>query len=335
MVPMPSVVLVKLTNVYGILAKNVFVDCRFGTCIMQDGDFTTFSYSVVWAAAERMREEKYRVRCPFARLNKWFIQKTVDATLLERDILASEQRYKDTNEGRTSPISDGSTTPPPSEHASLSDRDEKVQVVIPEGQYICLVPTKHNPVFGIVAENVTEKMSSGRCIMAKALPSEPSEIKTLPMERLQKGVNRMNLKVYKRLCPCEHLDDLLAADKVDYVEQSTEMVDANNSPPADTADTDMVDANNSPPADTAEKVDAGILLEDGTYVCFIQKQSRPRFGVLMRDVTEDEKCGTCLLADPTFESYTYQDFSLDVLQRAADRFDQEAYGTQARVILEM
>jgi hypothetical protein len=38
MVPKSSVVPVKLTNVYGILAKNVFADCSFGTCIMQDGD---------------------------------------------------------------------------------------------------------------------------------------------------------------------------------------------------------------------------------------------------------------------------------------------------------
>jgi hypothetical protein len=52
----------------------------------------------------------------------------------------------------------------------------------------------------------------------------------------------------------------------------------------------------------------------------------------MRDVTQDEQCGTCLLADMTFESYTYQDFSLGILQRVADRFDKQAYGTKARVI---
>ncbi len=211
MLPKPSVVPAKLINVYGILAKEILAESRFGTCIMQDGIFSTFSCSVVWAAVERMRDKKFRSRCPLARLTKWFTSKTGDTTELERDKRESEQRYKVTIEGRTSPTfspvtSDRSTTPPPSEHAPSSDREELCHVVIPEGQYICIVPTKHNPVFGIVAQNVTYKMSSGRCIMANALSSQPTEVQILPMEKLQKAVARMNLNVYKQLCPSKHLD---------------------------------------------------------------------------------------------------------------------------------
>jgi hypothetical protein len=51
----------------------------------------------------------------------------------------------------------------------------------------------------------------------------------------------------------------------------------------------------------------------------------------MRDVTQDEECGTCILGDMTFESYTYQDFPLDVLERASKRFLDQVYSTQARV----
>jgi hypothetical protein len=112
MLPKPNFVPEKLINVYGILAKDVFADGRFGTCVMQDGYFVTFSYSVVWAAKERMGDEKYRSRCPFARLKNWFAAKTADATQFERDILASEQRYLETIVGHTSPTSDRSTTPP-------------------------------------------------------------------------------------------------------------------------------------------------------------------------------------------------------------------------------
>ena len=172
-----------------------------------------------------MGDEKYRSRCPFARLNNWFAAKTADSTQFERDILASEQRYLETIVGHTSPTSDRSTTPPPSQPAPSSDRDEKAQVVIPEGQYICLVPTKHNPIFGIVAENVMENMSSGRCIMVKTLSAEPPKAQNLLIARLQKAINRMNLKVYQDQCPYAVLDDLLAANKREESFEAPEMVE--------------------------------------------------------------------------------------------------------------
>jgi hypothetical protein len=311
MLPKPNFVPEKLINVYGILAKDVFADGRFGTCVMQDGNFVTFSYSVVWAAKERMGDEKYRSRCPFARLNNWFAAKTADATQFERDILASEQRYLETIVGHTSPPSDRSTTPSPSEHAPSTDREEKAQVVIPEGQYICLVPIKHNPIFGIVAENVMEKMSSGRCIMVKTLSAELPKVQTLPIVKLQKAIKRMDLTVYQDQCPYAVLDDLLAANKREESFEAPEMVAANYSPTHETS---------------------SYVFRDGTYLCFLNKKGNTIYGVLMRDVAQDEECGTCLLGDMTFESYTYQDFSLAVLQRATKRFDQQVYSTQARVI---
>ena len=93
MLPKVGSVPEKLTNVYGTLAKDVFENCTFGTCVMQDGSLTTFSYSVVWAAKERMLDDKYRTRCPYTRLTQWFTSKRANATDFEREILASEQRY--------------------------------------------------------------------------------------------------------------------------------------------------------------------------------------------------------------------------------------------------
>ena len=94
----------KMISVYGTLANDVLEICRYGTCVMQDGTFSTFAYSVVWAAKERMRDEKYRSRCPYTRLKQWFTSKSVDATEFAREILASEQRYKETIEGTNSPM---------------------------------------------------------------------------------------------------------------------------------------------------------------------------------------------------------------------------------------
>jgi hypothetical protein len=156
-----------------------------------------------------------------------------------------------------------------------------------------------------------EKMSSGRCIMVKTLSAEPPKAQTLLIAKLQKGINRMNLKVYQDQCPYAVLDDLLAADKREESFQATEMVDANYSPPSEPS---------------------SYVFQDGTFLCFLNKKRNTIYGVLMRDVTQGEECGTCLLGDMTFESYTYQDFSLLVLQRAAKRFDQQVYSTQARVI---
>ena len=304
----------KMINVYGTLAKDVFANCRYGTCVMQDGTFSTFAYSVVWAAKERMRDDKYRSRCPYTRLKQWFTSKSVDATEFAREILASEQRYKETIEGTNSPTSDASTPPPPSEQAPSSERDEQAHVIIPEGQFICLTPTKHSAVFGIVAEIVTDKMSSGRCIMVKALSMDPPKVQNLPMDKLEEGVKRMILNVYKEQCPYGVLNELLAADKRDKSEQSTDMGDAE---------------------DSTSHESSSLLFQEGTYVFFNNKKGLPIFGVLMRDVTTDDVSGTCLMANQTFDRFTFQDFSLVVLQRVADRFEKQINSTKERVINNM
>jgi hypothetical protein len=60
--------------------------------------------------------------------------------------------------GKTSsPDSSKSATSPLPPEASL--------VIIHEGEHICLLKTKHDPVFGIVAQNVTDDMSHAACIM--------------------------------------------------------------------------------------------------------------------------------------------------------------------------
>ena len=163
-----------------------------------------------------------------------------------------------------------------------------------------MTPGKHTPVFGIVAENVTDKMSSGRCWTVKSHSMDPNSAKVqiVLMEQLEKGLKRMDLHVYQKQCPYEVLKELLAADKRDKSEESTDMGAADY---------------------TATNETSSVLLHEGTYVCIQPKKAKLNFGVLMRDVTLDDKSGTCLIASLAFERYTYQDFSLDVLQKVVDR----------------
>ncbi len=210
MTPKENVVPTAMVNSYGKLAHDVFAEAQYGHCIMQDGNVDTFSYTVMWAAAERMREEKFRSRCPTTRLDRWFALRRADQSNLDRDMRESEQRYKEKIVARSSSTSSpNSTTSPKSPlppEASL--------VLIHEGEHICILKTKHEPVFGVVAENVTDDMSHAACIMIGTL-TEPSMYQKLKFAKLKKAVERMALNVYKGLCPSSNLDALLASEQRD------------------------------------------------------------------------------------------------------------------------
>jgi hypothetical protein len=130
---------------------------------------------------------------------------------LDRDIRESEQRYKEKIlvqiSKTSSPDSTKSETSPPPPEASL--------VVINEGEHICVLKAKHDPVFGIVAENVTDDMSHAAVIMLFPERGRPPIFQKIKLGKLQKAVERMTLNVYKALCPSGTLDALLASEQRD------------------------------------------------------------------------------------------------------------------------
>ena len=131
---------------------------------------------------------------------------------MDRDIRESEQRYKGkllVQLGKTSsPDSSTSATSPLPPEASF--------VVIHEGEHICLLKTKHDPVFGIVAENVTDDMSHAAVIMLFPERGRSPIFQKIKLGKLQqKAVERMTLNVYKALCPSGTLDALLASEQRD------------------------------------------------------------------------------------------------------------------------
>jgi hypothetical protein len=110
MMPKQNVLPTVMVNSYGKLAHDVFAESEFGNCIMQDGKVDTFSYTVMWAGVERMRDEKFSSRCPTTRLNRWFTLRRADQCNLDRDIRESEQRYKEKILGQTSNTSSPDST---------------------------------------------------------------------------------------------------------------------------------------------------------------------------------------------------------------------------------
>ena len=139
MLPKPDGLPTVLVNVYGKLAHDVFAECLFGTCIMQEGHCVTFSYTVLWAAVERMRQEKFSSRCPTVRLNNWYNLKRADQRKLDIEIRESEQRYKSIPcHGQTCTRS----SPVPSLETTLPAPEESTQVLINEGAYVCVNKSK-------------------------------------------------------------------------------------------------------------------------------------------------------------------------------------------------
>jgi hypothetical protein len=217
---------------------------------------------------------------------------------LDRDIRESEQRYKDKIQVQMSktfsPDSTKSETSPPPPEASL--------VVINEGEHICVLQEKHDPVFGIVAENVTDDMSHAACIMLLPERGRPPIFQKIKLRKLQKAVERMTLNVYKALCPSGTLDALLASEQRDaaallgkiakcHMGGTKEAEDgkvsvepsATEPPPTSlnfTADEDLGDVTTALHPDlhpdTPTDADLDILIDDGTFVCFQKKISQLR-----------------------------------------------------------
>jgi hypothetical protein len=86
MLPKQTLMPSKLVNVYGILAHDVREGAAYGTCIMQDGSFNTFSFPVMLVAVERMHDDIYSTRCPQVRLAQWLEVKCLPTSNLDGEI---------------------------------------------------------------------------------------------------------------------------------------------------------------------------------------------------------------------------------------------------------
>jgi hypothetical protein len=273
---------------------------------------------------------------------------------LDRDIRESEQRYKEKIlvqiSKTSSPDSTKSETSPPPPEASL--------VVINEGEHICVLKAKHDPVFGIVAENVTDDMSHAAVIMLFPERGRPPIFQKIKLGKLQKAVERMTLNVYKALCPSGTLDALLASEQRDAAallgkiakchmggtkdaEDGKVSVEPSATEPPPTflnftADEDLGDVTTALHPhlhpDTPTDADLDILIDHGTFVCF-QKRNKPTTcGVLVHDVTADNHSGTCLMMDMTYEGLGYDTFPLRTLEKGVKEFTRFSYYKQVLVM---
>jgi hypothetical protein len=214
--------------------------------------------------------------------------------------------------GKTSPpdSSKSATSPPPPEAS---------RVVFHEGKHICVLKTKHDPVFGILAQNVTEDMSHAACIMLFPERGRPPIYQKIKLGKLQKAVERMTLNVYKALCPSDALNALLASEQRDAVAMLGKIAkcqmggtkeaedgkvsiepSTTDQPPASgnfTADDVLGDVTTALNPDTTTDPELDILIDDGTFVCFQKKNKPTTCGVLVHDVTKDNHSGTCLMMD--------------------------------------
>jgi len=350
MMPKQIVFPTVMVNKYGKLAHDVFEESEFGSCIMQDGSVDTFSYTVIWAGVERMGDEKFRCRCPKARLERWFTNRRADQSSLDRDIRESEQRYKDKLQvqisNTSSPDSTESATSPPPPEAKL--------VLIHQGEHICLLKTKHEPVFGIVAHNVTDDMSHAACIMWFPERGRPPIYEKIKLGKLQKAVERMTLNVYKALCPSGALNALLASEQRDAVAMLGKIAkcqmggtkeaedgkvsiepSTTDQPPASgnfTADDVLGDVTTALNPDTTTDPELDILIDDGTFVCFQKKNKPTTCGVLVHDVTKDNQSGTCLMMDMTYEGLGYDTFPLRTLEQGVKEMTRLPYHKQVLIM---
>jgi hypothetical protein len=132
MLPKNKVTPGKLVNVYGKLAHDLTTQTRTGLCILQDGQWYKATFLMMVEGMDRMKEERYRSRCPTGRLQSWYDKKCLDKSQVEE---ASLQHQNEDHLGGVCSI--------------------------PEGQHVCIQIAKHAVVFGILAHNVTETMLYG------------------------------------------------------------------------------------------------------------------------------------------------------------------------------
>jgi hypothetical protein len=80
--------------VFGILASDVDEARLFGSCLMSDGQYQTFSCHVLGVAAARCRTEPYKVLCPRVMLLSLLLERNRDKRAMLHDIGMVESDLK-------------------------------------------------------------------------------------------------------------------------------------------------------------------------------------------------------------------------------------------------
>jgi hypothetical protein len=251
----------KLVNVYGKLAHDLTTQTRTGLCILQNGEWYKATFLMMMEGMDRMKEEKFRSRCPTGRLQSWYDKKCLDETQVEK--------------------------------ASLEHQNEEHLcgvLSIAEGQHVCIQIAKHEVVFGILAHNVTETMLHGTCIISDTAVGSV-KYKTYAYLTLLSGVARLRLNVHKVRTPTAELETKLALEKLDPLAMAMKIANASQMYTTGPGNKDKkglsVDAthNTLPRTDIAdhhaEQPRSEIALSKDTRVCLILSPFKIVFGVVV------------------------------------------------------
>jgi hypothetical protein len=84
---------------YGILAVDVNEESLFGTCIMGNGNFVSYSFDMLWAAVERYNDPSVRMACPTSQLKRLLMICKADQKAFKLQIREAVAEYKKSNRG--------------------------------------------------------------------------------------------------------------------------------------------------------------------------------------------------------------------------------------------
>jgi hypothetical protein len=84
---------------YGILAVDVNEESLFGTCIMGNGDFVSYSFAMLYASVERYKDESVRLACPTSQLKGHLMICKADQKAFKIKIREAVAEYKKSNRG--------------------------------------------------------------------------------------------------------------------------------------------------------------------------------------------------------------------------------------------
>jgi hypothetical protein len=243
---------------------------------------------------DRMKEEKFRSRCPTGRLQSWYDKKCLDETQVEKATLEHQ------NEEHLCGV-----------------------LSIAEGQHVCIQIAKHEVVFGILAHNVTETMLHGTCIISDTAVGSV-KYKTYAYLTLLSGVARLRLNVHKVRTPTAELETKLALENLDPLAMAMKIANATQMYTTGPGNKDKKGLSVDATHNTLPRTD--IALSKDTRVCLILSPFKVVFGVVVHIEAKDSN-GTCMIADEFEESVWYQTSSLKTLHEAVRRLDEHAYRT--------
>ena len=111
---------------YGILAVDVNEESLFGTCIMDNGRFVCYPYSVLWPAVERYNDPAARLNCPTSKLKRYLQTYQAEPKAMALQIKRAVAVYKQSHP------EDFSTSPSESEDDNGARQTSQIPRSYPE-----------------------------------------------------------------------------------------------------------------------------------------------------------------------------------------------------------